>query len=135
MPLHRHMISVRLLILFCCVGLGLAVAFPSSPGFAKDKKPSAGKNADYALVKGSVFRDDGLSLRGARVTCRLATEKKPKWDTVSGEGGEFAFRLPVGKMEYVVSANFQGFEPVSKNVTIENDERQDISIVLTAKKP
>jgi Carboxypeptidase regulatory-like domain len=97
---------------------------------AKEKK-----SADYALIRGSVFRDDGFSMRGARVSCRRAKDSKPKWETFSGEGGEFAFRLPVGKMQYIITAEMNGFQPASKTVEIANDERQDISIVLSARKP
>ncbi|MDD5543833.1 MAG: carboxypeptidase-like regulatory domain-containing protein [Acidobacteriia bacterium] len=124
-PRHRGVILLA--------GLSLLLSFAT--GFAKDKPPKKDKNTDYALIKGSVFRDDGLSLRGARITCRRATDSKPKWETVSGEGGEFAFRVPIGKMDYIVSAEMKGFQEASKTVSILQDERQDISIILPIKKP
>ncbi|MGB7624706.1 MAG: carboxypeptidase-like regulatory domain-containing protein [Terriglobia bacterium] len=121
-----------------CVTLAATLfAAPPSMG-TKEKEPKKGKDtksADYALIKGSVFRDDGISLRGARVSCRRASDSKAKWDTFSGDGGEFAFRVPVGKMQYIITAELSGFQPASKTVEIANDERQDISIVLSAKKP
>ena len=124
------------LVLALTIGIAGAVGVLfTAPSWAKDKKPEKEKIADYSLIAGSVFRDDGFSLRGAKVTCRRSTDKKAKWETYSSEAGEFAFRLPVGKMKYVVTAELKGFEPASKAVQIENNERQDISIVLPAKKP
>lgn len=119
------------------LGAGLCTTFMpgSTTLLAKDKKPKKSKTADYALIKGSVFRGDGFSLRGARVTCRRAADSKPKWETFSGENGEFAFRVPVGKMQYIVTAEWSGAEPASKTVEITNNERQDIAIILKSKTP
>ena len=124
---------VALTLSILCLALLLAFFTPASMPFAKEKKKE--KGPEYALIKGSVFRDDGFSVRGARITCRKAADKKPKWEIFSGEGGEFAFRVPVGKMKYVVTVEAPGWEPAVKNVEIEKDERQDISIVLNSKKP
>lgn len=129
-----------LLVLFLLAALPvrMAVTVLVSPAvlLAKEKKPKkSDKASDYALIKGSVFKEDGFSVRGARVTCRKAGDTKPKWETTSGDGGEFAFRLPVGKMQYLITAEMKGFESVSKPVEIENDERQDISIILKSKTP
>jgi hypothetical protein len=128
---------VPLLITIWAV-LAFALLLDSSSLIAKDKKTKPEKDAkiaDYALIKGSVFREDGFSIQGARVSCRRVSDSKPKWETSSGDGGEFAFRLPVGKMQYIVTADLKGFEPGSKTVEITNDERQDISIVLIRKNP
>jgi hypothetical protein len=38
-------------------------------------------------------------------------------------------------MQYIVTAEMNGFEPASKPVEILNDERQDISLVLKSKTP
>lgn len=117
-------------LLLCTLSL---IVFSLGPTLlAKDKKT---KGAEYALIKGSVFRADGFSVRGVRVVCRRANESKPKWETITGEAGEFAFRLPLGKMQYVIFAEAEGFESVPKTVTIENDERQDIALILKSKTP
>jgi|GEM_PF-4914377 len=121
-----------------CAVLTFTLLMDSMSLIAKEEKtkPEKGaKTADYALIKGSVFREDGFSIQGAHVSCRRVSDSKPKWKTSSGEGGEFAFRLPVGKMQYMVTAELEGFEPASKTVEIANDERQDISIVLIRKNP
>ncbi len=118
------------------IGLfSVAFAFSGSTALLSAKNKKKEPPADYALIKGSVFREDGFSIQGAKVTCRRATDKKPKWETTSSEGGEFAFRVPVGKMEYIVMAEMKGFDSTSKKVDIVNDERQDISIILPSKKP
>lgn len=102
----------------------------------KEKKPKPEKpSVQYALIKGSVFREDGFSLRGARVVCRRTADAKPHGETISGEGGEFAFRVPVGKAQYEITAEARGFEPATRIVEIQQDERRDISIVLKSKTP
>ncbi|MBZ5535053.1 MAG: carboxypeptidase-like regulatory domain-containing protein [Acidobacteriia bacterium] len=134
---NRHFPQSRTLLLLATLlagtlwgGSSNLCAKEKNPG--KEKEP---KSADYALIKGSVFREDGFSVRGARVSCRRASDAKPRWETVSGDGGEFAFRVPAGKMQYLITAELGGFQSASKTVDIAKDERQDISIVLNTRKP
>lgn len=68
-----------------------------------------------------------------------ATEKKVRWELYSDHNGEFAQRLPVGKADYVVSADLKGLKSASGQplqlvsdvpVHIEKDERADIGLHL-----
>lgn len=134
---HRFFPQTKALLLLCMLLAG-TLGGTSFNLCAKEKNPKKEKEtkpAEYALIKGSVFREDGFSVRGASVSCRRASDNKPRWETVSGDGGEFAFRVPAGKMQYIITAETSGFQPVSKTVDITKDERQDISIVLKARKP
>jgi carboxypeptidase family protein len=134
---NRLIPQTKTLLLLCTLLAGI-IGGVSLNLCAKEKDPKKEKEtkpAEYALIKGSVFREDGFSVRGARVSCRRTSDAKPRWETISGEGGEFAFRLPAGKMQYIIAVELSGFLPASKSVDIAKDERQDISIVLNARKP
>jgi hypothetical protein len=97
------------------------------------------KNAKpYALIFGTVWGPDDLPVYGVKIKVRRAEDKKPKWELYSDHRGEFAQRVPVGKADYVVTADLKGFkladgrqptaEPV--NVHIDGDERADIGVHL-----
>jgi len=106
---------------------------PAWPQKSQDpKKP-------YALIFGTVWGPDGRPVYGVPVKIRRANEKKAKWQLQSDHRGEFAQRLPAGKAEYVVWADFKESkslngkkltpgEPVT--VHIEGDERTDIGLHL-----
>ena len=85
----------------------------------------------YALIRGAVFNSDGFSLPNAKLTIeRIGEGKRHKDETASGEGGEFAFRLPAEKGTYRVTATARGFEPASKEVTVDGDEVQQVAFTL-----
>ena len=57
----------------------------------------------YAVIRGAVFRGPGYTLPNATVMIeRIDGVKKFKQETVSQEGGEFAFRLKAEKSKYRV---------------------------------
>lgn len=60
------------------------------------------------LIRGTVFDNRGLSLRGVTLRIRRAGEKKSHWETQSNSRGEFAIRVPQGS-EYEVAAEAKGF--------------------------
>jgi hypothetical protein len=63
-----------------------------------------------------------------------ASDKKPKWETVSDKRGEFAQRVPVGAQDYIVQANIKtpkGQPRPEVTVHIDDNERKDISIHLS----
>ncbi len=93
------------------------------------------KQTAYALIAGTVFREDGLSLPGARVVlepqgeaCRSRRLKKQ--EAVSDARGEFAFRVPPVACEYRLMAGAPGFESRNKQVRIEGEERIDVFLRL-----
>jgi hypothetical protein len=90
---------------------------------------------DYALIFGTVWGPDSRPLAGVPVKIRRASEKKFRWEQVSNRTGEFAQRVPVGKQDYVVQADIKTAKGVPKpetTVHIDDDERQDVGIHLTA---
>jgi uncharacterized protein YegP (UPF0339 family) len=87
----------------------------------------------YSVIRGAVLHGVGYSLPNASIRLeRIDGRKKTKMETVSREGGEFAFRLKADAATYRITAEAEGFEPASVEITIENDEVRNI--VLTLKK-
>jgi len=97
------------------------------------------KPQPYALIFGTVWDPDGHPLYGVKVKIRRANEKKARWELYSNHTGEFAQRLPVGKADYIVSADVKGYKLPSGRqlkpcaevtVHIDYDERSDIGLHL-----
>src|SRR6266850_7410522 len=91
--------------------------------------------ADYSLIKGTVFTAEGRSFPGAKVTVirtdlDAKQQKKSRREAVSDRLGEFAFRLAVGPAKFHLTVEAAGFPKQEKNVEISGDERTDVSIVL-----
>lgn len=93
----------------------------------------------YALIFGTVWGPDSRPVYGVPVKIRRTDQKKAKWQLQSDHRGEFAQRLPAGKADYVVWADFkelkslegkrlQPGDPIT--VHIEGDERTDIGLHL-----
>jgi hypothetical protein len=124
--------TILVLVLFLLLVASVSPR-PAWPQKSQDpKKP-------YALIFGTVWGPDGRPVYGVPVKIRRANEKKAKWQLQSDHRGEFAQRLPAGKAEYVVWADFKESkslngkkltpgEPVT--VHIEGDERTDIGLHL-----
>lgn len=75
-----------------------------------------------AFVRGSVFAPDGRSLRGASVELgRLgASGEAKKLDArLTGETGEFVFRLPPDRARYRVTVRVSGQEALTKDVDVD----------------
>jgi len=98
----------------------------------------AQKSSPYALVAGTVFRDTGLALPGAEVTLTAKTmpegvKKFKPQRAVSDSRGEYAFRVPLARAEYTVSARADGFMSAQKDVTVEGEIRVDVFLELSPK--
>ena len=121
-PLARQ---AAVLAALCLVGIAAA----------QQAKPPA---KDYALIYGTVWSANDTPAAGVPVTIRAADGKKPVWELVSDRRGEFAQRVPTGKQDYIVQANIKlpkGQPKPAVTVHIEDNERQDISLHLTAMGP
>ena len=115
----------------------LALAALVVPSRAADSQPP--KEKPYALIFGTVFDPDGRGVYGVKVKIRRADQKKARWELYSDHRGEFAQRVPAGKADYVVWADFKDYKlPSGKHlkpgtevtVHIENAERSDIGLHL-----
>jgi uncharacterized membrane protein len=85
----------------------------------------------YAVIRGAIFRGQGFTLPNATVTIeRIDGGKKFKQETVSQEGGEFAFRLKAEKAKYRVTATARGFEPASIEIEVGGDEARNVALTL-----
>ena len=76
-----------------------------------------------AFVRGSVFTESGLSVPNVRVEiARVDSENSiEKLDSrITGETGEFVFRLPPETAKYRVTLKADGTEPASKDVEVES---------------
>jgi hypothetical protein len=85
----------------------------------------------YAVIRGAVFHGPGYTLPNATVIIeRIDGGKKFKQETVSQEGGEFAFRLKAEKAKYRVTATARGFQPASVEIEIDGDESRNVALTL-----
>jgi hypothetical protein len=93
-----------------------------------------------ALVAGTVFRDPGFALPRAEVVLTVkvppAGVKPPKAQKLLSDGrGEFAFRVPPVKAEYLVTARAAGMVAEEKAAVLSGGpERVDLYFNLKAAK-
>jgi hypothetical protein len=122
---------LRSLILACLILL-LTI---NNPVYARQQP----KPPNYALIFGTVWGPDDRPVYGVEVKIRVAGQKKARWEVHSNRLGEFEQRVPVGKQDYVLSADLKGYKnPAYKHlqpgpevtVHIENDERVDTGVHL-----
>lgn len=98
---------------------------------------AAGKNpAPSGVLAGTVFSDAGFAQRGAQVVVRAVPEegvKRPKpseWKLVTDGRGEFAVRVPAGRIRYEIEVRADGFLPQKKETYVGIDERVELSFLL-----
>ena len=96
---------------------------------APKKKPALDT---YAIVSGSVFGDNGYALPGANVILapEAETQKSKPVEIVSDARGEFVVRVPPGPMHYTVSVSAKGFQSQRKTVSVEDQERVEVTFQL-----
>jgi hypothetical protein len=114
----------------CCVA-GLLVA--SALGLPQHSSSQPSKQ-DYALIYGTVWGPDDYPVPGVHINIRRASDKKPKWQLVSNERGEFLQRVPVGSQDYIVEADVKvpkGEPKPQTTVHIDDNERRNMSLHLT----
>jgi len=75
-----------------------------------------------AFIRGSVFDEGGRSVRGVRVELSriLSENSTEKLDSrITGETGEFVFRVPPDVARYRLTLKVDGAEPASKDVEVD----------------
>ncbi len=93
---------------------------------------ASGKGDEPAVVAGTVFREPGFALARAEVLLTVKTPpqgvKAPKpQKTLSDGRGEFAFRVPAARAEYVVTVKASGFVSTEKTAVLSGaPERVDL---------
>jgi hypothetical protein len=89
------------------------------------------KDGAYAVIAGTVFRENGFSLPGAAVTLsRKDAPKVKRLQSVSDSRGEFAFRVPPAPAAYVVKASLKGHQSAEKEVSVTGEERVEVTLAL-----
>jgi hypothetical protein len=115
----------------------IAAVFSLNPLQAKKQDKPAAANASFSVIAGTAYRPPGLSLSGARV--RIRPLEVPKQNTgaklkgaeaTTDSRGEFAFRVPAVPAKWSVEVSAGGYQPQSKTVSIEGEQRIDLSFVL-----
>jgi hypothetical protein len=119
---------------------GLSVAsidsLDISPGKARTLRDIilAVDEGSIAFIRGSVFTESGRSVPGVRVELsRIVGENSTqKIDfRITGETGEFVFRLPPDAAKYRLTLKADGIEPASKDVEV--DSAAVYRVAFTAK--
>lgn len=116
-----------------CLIFVLLAAGPFIAGVAAEKIKKA--PPPTALIAGTVFRESGLSLAGAELVLEPipAPQKKSKIKKikeVADSRGEFAFRVPATPMEYKLSVSAAGYETWDKQISVQSEDRVDLTVVL-----
>ena len=126
-PLLRACSASALLLLLLSAS-PLAIARNATPQSSNSSK------SDYALIYGTVWGPDNHPVAGIPIKIRRTSDKKAKWEQTSDRSGEFAQRVPVGKMDYVVEADIKmpkGQPKPQVQAHIDDNEREDVSLHLT----
>ncbi len=120
-------------------GFVLALAALLPLGAAPKKKPALDT---YATLSGSVFDDRGYALPAANVMVALEVEsessssssktkgKLKPLEAVSDARGEFVLRVPPGPAHYNVSVEAKGYQAQRKTVSVEDQERVEVTFQL-----
>jgi len=87
---------------------------------------------EYALIYGTVFRPTGHAMAGAEVLLQPEGGKVQK--SRSSPRGEFTFRVPAKPLRYTVTVKAAGFKTESKPVSVQADERVDVTFLLENEK-
>lgn len=90
-------------------------------------------DGSIAFLRGSVFTESGRSVPGVRVElARIVSENSvQKMDArVTGETGEFVFRLSPETARYRITVKAEGAEPVSKDVEVDSAAVYRVSLTL-----
>ena len=107
---------------------------------AEGRKKARGASLEYAIVGGTVFRDNGFTLAEAEVTLEVAAAepsavpkgKLKKLKTLSSPRGEFSFRVAPVPGKYRVAVSAKGFQAAEKVVEINGGtERVDATFSLS----
>ena len=127
--LHRSLIAIAFLVTLLC---------PAALPAKKEKQKAAA--APFALIAGTVFRPPGFALPGAEVV--IAPEqtdvngvKLKKAEVVTNFRGEFAVRVPPVPAKWRVDVKSSGYRPEQRFVSVEGEQRLDLSVVLEPVNP
>ena len=134
-----HVTPGNYVLKFRKTGLAIATIDPLEVKAGKTRALSAGvilsvDEGSLAFIRGSVFTESGRSVPGVRVELAKIIDENSiqKIDSrVTGETGEFVFRLPPDHAKYRVTAKADGAQTASKDVDV--DSAAVFRVALTLK--
>lgn len=115
------------------VTLLLGLLATAGPAMAAPAVAAPSSAERYALIFGTLWGPGNRPVYGVRMKLRRADEKKFRWEAISDHRGEFAFRVPPAKADYIVVPDTKHAKdkPLPETIVhVEGDERVDISVHL-----
>ena len=110
--------------------------------FAADKneKRKSEATAPFALIAGTVYRPPGFALQGVHVVLtpdqpEAGGVKLKKTETVTNGRGEWALRVPPVPAKWRVDVKTNGYRPEQRSVSVEGEQRLELSIILEPANP
>jgi hypothetical protein len=107
---------------------------------AAKKEKSKNGVAPYALIAGTVYRPPGFALPGVEVVVspeqpEVNGTKLKKAQAVTDVRGEWAIRVPPVPAKWQVNVKIDGYRPEQRSVSVEGEQRVDLSITLEPAHP
>lgn len=115
------------------VAVAAAIALFAPLGFSAKKEKRAPEA--FAVIAGTVYRPPGFALPGVSVVVapeqtEAGSIKLKKSEAVTDARGEFTVRVPPVPAKWRVDVNMKGYRPEQKSVSVEGEQRVDLSFVL-----
>lgn len=92
-------------------------------------------NSIYVILRASVFDQDGLAVRGAKVEITNTTGNKRITTLYTNDAGEVSIRLPDQNATFKFTANLPNTEPVSGEVVVDGAGMYHKSLTIKVPKP
>lgn len=117
------------------IGSSLATLALGVASFSSSVHAQRRTEAPHAVVAGTVFHQPGFALAGARVVLTSipdsgSSTKPVSQKAVTGERGEFAFRLPPTEAHYKISVSAKHFAGQEKTVEVRGEEQVETTFLL-----
>lgn len=130
----------RLTVRTALVASLLALLFVNSSLAVDGKDKDLKKH--FGVIFGTAWAPDDRPVYGARIQIHPVGQKKPHWQVVTDQHGEFAQPVPPGPADFVVSGEAEVVRSIDgkaqkkikikgeRTVHVYGEERQDISLRL-----
>jgi Carboxypeptidase regulatory-like domain len=92
-------------------------------------------NSIYVILRASVFDQDGLAIRGAKVEITKTSDNKRITTLYTNDAGEVSIRLPDQNATFRFTTYFQNAESVSGEITVEGAGMYSKSLTIKVSKP
>jgi hypothetical protein len=115
------------------IAVAAAIVLSAPLGFSAKKEKRAPEV--FAIVAGTVYRPPGFALQGVSVVvapeqAEAGSIKLKKSEAITDARGEFAVRVPPVPAKWRVDVNMKGYRPEQKSVSVDGEQRVDLSFVL-----